>query len=68
MTEHYSSRAKTLSYLSAHVVNRLLREKRKSISNVFNGKNLFLKKSNRLDFKFYRGKLNNKYFPHMVKC
>ena len=32
---------KTLSYLSAHMVNRLLRENRKSIPNFFNDKKLF---------------------------
>ena len=30
----------TSSHLSTHVVNRLLRENRKSISNIFNGKKL----------------------------
>ena len=53
--------------LSAHVVNRLLRENRKSIPNVFNGKKTF-KKCNSPDFKFYLDKLNNKKFPHMVQC
>ena len=28
----------------------------------------FFKKSNRLDFKFYLGKLNNKIFSHTVQC
>ena len=31
---------KTLSHLNAHVVNRLLRENRKSILNFLSGKNL----------------------------
>ena len=52
-----------LSHLSAHTVNRLSRENRKSIPNIFNGKKL-LKKCNPPDFRFYRGKLNNK-FPNV---
>ena len=55
-----------LSHLSAHVVNRLLCENRKYISNFFNGKKLF-KKCNPPDFRFYPDKLNNKKFPHMVQ-
>ena len=55
---------KTLSHLSAHVINRLLRENQKSIQNVFNGKKLF-KNVTHPDFKFYLGKLNNKKkFPY----
>ena len=42
--------------------NRLLRENRKSIQNVFNGKKLF-KRCNPPDFKFYLDKLNNKKIP-----
>ena len=55
------------SLICAHVVNGLLREKRKSIPNCFNGKKTF-QKCNPPDFKFYLGKLNNKNFPHMVEC
>ena len=49
------------------LVNRLLRENRKSTPVVFNGKKTF-KKCNPPDFKFYLDKLNNKNFPHMVQC
>ena len=41
----------TLSHLSAHVVNRLLRENWKSIPTFLNGKKYF-KKCNPPDFKF----------------
>ena len=52
-----------MSHLSAHVVNRLLRENRKSIPNCFNNKKLFFLKFNSPDFKFYLDKLNNKNTP-----
>ena len=60
----------TQSRLSAHVVNRLLRENRNSFQKKKKKKNdtfLFLK-SNYLDFKFDLGKLNNKIFPHTAQC
>ena len=51
-----------MSHLSAHVVNRLLPEHRKSVPKFLNGKKL-LKKGNPPDFKFYPSKLTNKNSP-----
>ena len=44
-----------------------LREIRKSIPKIVNGRKLFTKCSPP-DFKFYLGKLNNKKNPHLVQC
>ena len=49
----------------AHVVNRLLRENRKTILKFLSGKKAFQKR-NPPDLKFYPSKLTDKYFPHMV--
>ena len=56
---------KTLSHLSVHMVNRLLRENRKTIPKFLSGEKLF-KKCHPSDFKFYPSKLAYKKFPHMV--
>ena len=56
---------KTLSHLSAHMVNRLLRENRKSIPNLFNAKKL-VKNVTRQILNFIL--ISNKKFPHMVQC
>ena len=56
-----NNKQKFLSHLSAHVINRLLHENRKSIPKIFNGKKTS-KKCNPPDFKFYVRKLNNKIF------
>ena len=47
--------------LSAHVVNRLLRENRKTIPKILSGKKLF-KNVTPPDFKFYPSKLTDKIF------
>ena len=49
------------------MVNRLLRENRKSIPMFLTVKKL-KKKCNPPDFKSYLDKLNNKENPHMVQC
>ena len=61
---HFSERKVylTLSCLSAHLVNRLLRENRKSIPKFFKT----FQKCNPPNFKLYPSKLTNKNFPHMV--
>ena len=48
----------TLSHLSAHVVNRLLRENRKTIPKFLSGKKTF-QKYNPPDFKFYPSELTH---------
>ena len=53
--------SKLFSHLSAHMVNRLLCENRKSIPKSFNGKKL-LKNITLQIFKIYLGKLSNKRF------
>ena len=47
------------------MVNRLLRENRKTIPKFLSGEKL-LKKCHPSDFKFYPSKLAYKKFPHMV--
>ena len=59
------SKTFNLSHPSAQVVNRLLRENRKSIQNFFNGKKRFKNVTLQiLNFLL----TNNKNFPHMVQC
>ena len=58
----YYDTALTLSHLSAHVVNRLLRENRKSIPQQKLMVKTF-KNCNPNDFKFYLVKSNNKKMP-----
>ena len=53
-----------LSHCSAHVVNLLLRDKWKSIPNFLSGESF--QKCNPPDFKFYLGKLINKFSPYGV--
>ena len=55
----------SLSHLSVHMVNRLLRENWKTIPNFLSGKKTF-KKCNPPDLKFCPSKLTDKNFPHMV--
>ena len=55
-----------LSHLSAQVVNRLLRENRKSIPKFLSSKKTF-QICNPPDFKFYPSKLTNKKFHHVVQ-
>ena len=52
----------TLSHLSAHVVNRLLRENRKTILKILNGKKLFKNVTLQI-LNFFPSKLADKIFP-----
>ena len=61
----FANKLKLLSYLSAHLVNRLLRENRKSIQIVLSGKKTS-KKCSPPDFELYPSELAIKMFPHMV--
>ena len=51
---------KTLSHVSAHVVNGLLRENQKTTPKLLSGKKTIKKF---LNFKFYLSKLTDKIFP-----
>ena len=53
-----------LSHLSAHMVNRLLRENRKTIPKFLSGKKLFKNVTLQiLSPRFYPSKLTDKFFP-----
>ena len=54
-----------MSHLSAPVVNRLLRENRKTILKIFKSLETF-QKCNPPDFKFYPSKSTDEKFPHMM--
>ena len=57
---------KNLSHLSAHVVNHLLRENRKSIPKVLSGKKLLKYLLTLQILNFIPVKLTNQNLPHMV--